>query len=119
MGKSKEDIIKEITAHLAARGIRNWDEVYVGIADDVEKRLFTDHRVEKDGGIWIYVRRIHLTAQEKLKNIFWNKAQKAVLVEAVTKRIMSMHTKSSLIRKSESGMAGALGKFRLDFPHAP
>ena len=54
MGKSKEDIIKEITAHLAARGIRNWDEVYVGIADDVEKRLFTDHRVEKDGGIWIY-----------------------------------------------------------------
>ena len=54
MGKSKEDIIKEIVAYLVARGIRNWDEVYVGIADDVEKRLFTDHRVEKDGGIWIY-----------------------------------------------------------------
>ena len=54
MGKSKEDIIKEITAHLAACGIRNWDEVYVGIADDVEKRLFTDHNVSEKGGIWIY-----------------------------------------------------------------
>ena len=54
MGKSKEDIIKEIAAYLVACRIRNLDEVYVGIADDVEKRLFTDHRVEKDGGIWIY-----------------------------------------------------------------
>ena len=54
MGKSKEDIIKEITAYLATRGVGSLDVIYVGIADDVEKRLFTDHRVEKDGGIWIY-----------------------------------------------------------------
>lgn len=54
MGKSKEQIIVEITNHLASRGIQNWNEVYVGIAKDPKDRLFNGHKVKEKGGIWIY-----------------------------------------------------------------
>ena len=42
MGKSKEQIVEEITNHLIKCGIRKWKEVYVGIAKDPEDRLFSD-----------------------------------------------------------------------------
>lgn len=54
MGKSKEQIVDEITNHLIKCGIRKWNEVYVGIAKDPEDRLFNEHKVQKDDGIWIY-----------------------------------------------------------------
>ena len=55
MGMSKEQIIKEITDYLFVKcNIKKWNEVYVGIAKDPEKRLFNEHKVKRQGGIWIY-----------------------------------------------------------------
>ena len=54
MGMSKEQIIKEITDHLATNKVKKWNEVYVGIAKDPQDRLFNGHRVQKDGDVWIY-----------------------------------------------------------------
>ena len=52
---SKEQIIKGITDYLFVKNnIEKWNEVYVGIAKDPEKRLFNEHKVKKQGGIWIY-----------------------------------------------------------------
>ena len=54
MGKSKEQIVEEITNYLIKCGIQTWDEVYVGISKDPKERLFNGHKVKDKGGIWIY-----------------------------------------------------------------
>ena len=55
MGMSKDQIIKAITDYIFVKcDIKKWNEVYVGIAKDPEKRLFNEHKVKKQGVIWIY-----------------------------------------------------------------
>jgi len=51
MTYSKEEIIKKIEDYMKKRGgtYRDW---YVGITDDAERRLFTEHNVDKDNGNW-------------------------------------------------------------------
>ena len=51
---TKEDIIKEIEAYLIKKGVRHYSECYVGIAEDVRERLFSDHKVLEKVDIWIY-----------------------------------------------------------------
>jgi hypothetical protein len=48
----KIDIIKELLSYMRANGgpDKSW---YVGISQYARKRLFTDHNVSKDQGIWI------------------------------------------------------------------
>ena len=53
MSSSIKQIINDITSYLKDNDI-SLDEVYVGIASDPETRLFTDHNVTKENGIWIY-----------------------------------------------------------------
>lgn len=56
MAKSKEDIIKDIDSHLTKSGRRFYSEFYIGITNDVVRRLFTEHNVSKDKMWWIYRR---------------------------------------------------------------
>lgn len=51
---TKEEIIKVIEAHLIKNGVKLYSECYVGIAEDVRSRLFSDHKVLEKGDIWIY-----------------------------------------------------------------
>lgn len=76
MGTSKEEIIKEITAYLVDCGIKNWNEVYVGIADDVEERLFTYHKVDKDSGIWIYCQADSSDCAREVEKYFFGQGTK-------------------------------------------
>src|SRR5437762_10258302 len=46
-------IIADIDAYMTQVGGANY-QWYVGIASDVNKRLFGDHRVNKDTGMWIH-----------------------------------------------------------------
>ena len=52
MTKKKQAIIDDITKYF---GNTNYSECYVGIASDVNKRLFEDHNVSKEHGHWIYI----------------------------------------------------------------
>ena len=49
-----EEIVADIEDHVAVCG-GDWWQWYVGIAADVEYRLFSDHRVCRDEDAWICV----------------------------------------------------------------
>ena len=53
MRMTKKQIINDITNYLTQCGIKTWNEVYVGIAEDPRDRLFNGHRVNKESGIYI------------------------------------------------------------------
>jgi hypothetical protein len=48
-----QKVLNEIIAYINKGGSRMTDW-YAGITDDPEKRLFTDHNVQRNGGSWIY-----------------------------------------------------------------
>lgn len=54
MAKSKEEIIKDIDNHLQKSGKQYYSEFYVGITNNIERRLFEEHNVNKDTMWWIY-----------------------------------------------------------------
>ena len=54
MSKSKEMIINDIDDHLTKSGRRFYSEFYIGITNDVERRMFTEHNVAKDKMWWRY-----------------------------------------------------------------
>lgn len=43
MAKSKEEIIKDIDNHLQKSGKQYYSDFYVGITNDIERRLFEEH----------------------------------------------------------------------------
>ena len=53
MSPVQEEIIKAIEAHMG-RYSGNPSAWYVGIADNIRKKLFEDHKVSEQNGIWIY-----------------------------------------------------------------
>ena len=54
MAKSKEEIIRDIDNHLQKSGKQYYSDFYVGITNDVERRLFEEHNVNRETMWWIY-----------------------------------------------------------------
>ena len=51
---NKIQIIADINAHLQNSEKRFYSDFYIGITNDVKRRLFGEHRVSKKDGWWIY-----------------------------------------------------------------
>ena len=51
---TKDAIINDIEKHLSDSVKQYYRDFYVGITNDVNRRLFTDHNVDKDNDWWIY-----------------------------------------------------------------
>nr|WP_315407774.1 hypothetical protein [uncultured Prevotella sp.] len=51
---SYNDIIKAFNEHLKKSGKQFYNDFYIGITDDIERRLFTEHKVPKEGHWFIY-----------------------------------------------------------------
>lgn len=51
---SSIQIIADINAHLQKSPKRYYSDFYIGITNDIERRLFGEHRVSKKVGWWIY-----------------------------------------------------------------
>lgn len=49
-----EQIIRDFDEHIKKSYRQSYDEFYIGITLDIERRLFQDHRVEREGQWWIY-----------------------------------------------------------------
>lgn len=47
-------IIEAVDAQILKSGCRYYKEMYVGITNDVERRLFEEHHVNRDENWWIY-----------------------------------------------------------------
>lgn len=73
MAKDFDTIINDINEHLAQSGKKYFSDFYIGITNDVERRLFQEHNVSKDTEWWIYrtanssdeARRVEQYFQEK------------------------------------------------------
>lgn len=51
---SKEDIIKEVKQYFNFNENTKFLQYYFGITDDAERRLFTEHKVDRNNDCWIY-----------------------------------------------------------------
>lgn len=49
-----EQIIRDFDAHINKSGRYTYGDFYVGITNNVERRLFEEHRVPREGHWWIY-----------------------------------------------------------------
>ena len=53
MSYTEQQIVSEIKTHIQKSGL-NFRDWYVGIAQDPQTRLFSDHNVSRASGWWIY-----------------------------------------------------------------
>lgn len=53
MANSKETIITEINDHMRKRG-GGYSDWYIGVTSEPQERLFNEHNVDKENGVWIY-----------------------------------------------------------------
>lgn len=51
---TKIQIIADINSHLQKSSKQYYSDFYIGITNDVERRLFNEHNVSKNGAWWIY-----------------------------------------------------------------
>lgn len=54
MSKTREEIIHDIDNHLKKSGKSYYNEFYVGITNDIERRMFHEHNVNRENSWWIY-----------------------------------------------------------------
>ena len=54
MKKTKFQIISDFDAHLQKSSKEYYRDFYVGITNDIERRLYTEHNVCKDNAWWIW-----------------------------------------------------------------
>ncbi len=53
MAETAQQIFDKIKEYISGHG-RPYQEWYAGITSDIETRLFKDHNVLRDNGIWVY-----------------------------------------------------------------
>ena len=54
MPKDYQTIVDEIMKHLEGSGKKYYSDFYIGITNDVDRRLFDEHNVSRDYSWWIY-----------------------------------------------------------------
>jgi len=68
MAQTAQEIVNEIEAHLAKSSAKYFSDFYIGITNDINRRLFGEHNVPKSGHWFIYAQAIndeHSRAVEK------------------------------------------------------
>lgn len=76
MAKDFQTIIDEINAHLSKSGRRFYSDFYIGITDDIERRMFTEHNVKKEKSWWIYRTAINTDIARKIEKYFLEKGMR-------------------------------------------
>jgi hypothetical protein len=54
MSYSANQIVQDILSHISNCSGRYYSDFYVGITNDIDKRLFSEHKVDKQSGCWVY-----------------------------------------------------------------
>lgn len=70
---TKNEIISNIDNHLQKSGKRYYSEFYIGITNDVERRLFNEHNVNRKTMWWIYCTANSKTIAQEVEEYFINK----------------------------------------------
>ena len=73
MRKTAKEIIADVEEHLTKSNKRYYSDFYVGITNDIERRLFTEHNVDKKNNWWIYRTATNKTVAQSVEEYFLNK----------------------------------------------
>lgn len=76
MRKTTREIISDVETHLASSKKRYYSDFYIGITNDVERRLFGEHNVDRVHSWWIYRTAIDKTAAQAVEEHFLSKGMK-------------------------------------------
>lgn len=76
MRKTAKEIIADVECHLACSKKQYYSEYYIGITNDVERRLFGEHNVSKDNAWWIYRTAIDKATAQTVEEHFLNMGMK-------------------------------------------
>lgn len=76
MRKTTKEIISDIKSHLACSNKQYYSDFYIGITNDVDRRLFGEHNVDKDRSWWIYRTAIDKIAAQLAEEYFLSKGMK-------------------------------------------
>lgn len=76
MEKDYNTIVTEITDHLTKSGKRYYSDFYIGITNNVERRLFKEHNVLKESMWWIYRTADNSDTARRVENYFLGKGMR-------------------------------------------
>lgn len=76
MTKNFATIISDIDSYLSKSGKRYYSDFYIGITNDVERRMFKEHNVAKEKSWWIYRTAINSETARKVENHFLAKGMR-------------------------------------------
>lgn len=76
MKKTTNQIIADIDAHLQQSNKQYYHDFYIGITNNVERRLFTEHNVSKNNAWWIYREATDKVAAQKVEEYYLAKGMK-------------------------------------------
>lgn len=74
--QSFEDMVKFFDGHLATSGRRFYSEFYVGITNDVERRLFQEHNVNRETMWWAYNTATSKEIAERVEKYYLDKGMR-------------------------------------------
>lgn len=70
MNMRKDEIIAEIKRHFGFTFLSDYSDFYVGITNDVERRLFTEHNVSEKDDSWIWCQAMNKDTAQKVEEYF-------------------------------------------------
>ena len=76
MRKTAKEIIADFEEHLEKSNKPYYTDFYVGITNDIERRLFIEHNVDKNNSWWIYRTATNKTVAQNVEEYFLNKGMK-------------------------------------------
>lgn len=76
MAKDFKTIVSDINAHLSKSGRRYYSDFYIGITDNVERRMFYEHNVPREKTWWIYRTAINSDIAREVENYFLKKGMR-------------------------------------------
>lgn len=76
MKKTAKEIIADVEGHLACSKKQYYSDFYIGITNDVERRLFGEHNVRKVNSWWIYRTAIDKSAAQIVEEYFLGKGMR-------------------------------------------
>ena len=72
-GISFAEIVKAFDEHLTKSVKQNYSDFYVGITNDVERRLFQEHKVNRETMWWIFRTATSKAVAEQVENYYLDK----------------------------------------------
>lgn len=70
MRRTKDQIIADINAHLQKSNKEHWGDYYIGITNDIPRRLFSEHNVSENNAWWIWCEAINKATAQAVEEHF-------------------------------------------------